>query len=232
MTVEQHVLDDLPAFALGVLDSTEALQVEEHLGVCPACRAELRAFQQVVEELPLAVPQHEPPAHLKKRILTQASRQASVPSWPPRTSLLRRLAPAWGVFSLVLILALVIGNLTLWQRLENIEPPSQFQVIALTGTDYKPDASGALVVSPDGNEGTLVAANLPELDPAYQYQLWLIQDGQRTSGGVFSVAQGGYGYLAVTSPEPLLQYDGFGVTIEPAGGSPGPTGQKVLGGES
>jgi anti-sigma-K factor RskA len=59
--------------------------------------------------------------------------------------------------------------------------------------------------------------------------LWLIQDGQRTSGGVFSVSDEGYGSLWISSPEPLATYSAFGITIEPAGGSPGPTGDKVLG---
>ncbi|RJQ80137.1 MAG: anti-sigma factor [Desulfobacteraceae bacterium] len=34
------------------------------------------------------------------------------------------------------------------------------------------------------------------------------------------------------SPRPLNSYRTFGITIEPRGGSPGPTGSKVLGGLS
>ncbi len=72
--------------------------------------------------------------------------------------------------------------------------------------------------------------HLPVLDPdELQYQLWLIQDGQRTSGAVFSVNKYGYGSVWVSSPEPLSSYSDFGISIEPAGGSPGPTGDKVLG---
>jgi anti-sigma-K factor RskA len=58
----------------------------------------------------------------------------------------------------------------------------------------------------------------------------LIQDGERTSGGVFSVKQGGYAAKVIYAPLPLADYSSFGVTIEPAGGSPSPTGDKVLGG--
>ena len=74
------------------------------------------------------------------------------------------------------------------------------------------------------------ASDLDMLDSASQYQLWLIKDGNRTSGGVFSVLDNSYGVLVVNSSESLSVYDGFGVTIEPAGGSQGPTGSKVLGG--
>jgi len=89
---------------------------------------------------------------------------------------------------------------------------------------------GMLVISKDGNYGTLIVENLPPLDQAYQYQLWLIKDGQRTSGGVFSVNEDGYGVLYVLSKKSLISYPSFGITVEPAGGSSSPTGDKVLSG--
>lgn len=105
------------------------------------------------------------------------------------------------------------------------------QVVALQGTDLVPRASGLIVISPDGQHGTLVVDELPALDESQEYQLWLIRDGQRTSGALFSVSEDGYGNKWIDAPEPLTNYSSFGVTIEPAGGSPGPTGEKVLGGD-
>jgi anti-sigma-K factor RskA len=104
------------------------------------------------------------------------------------------------------------------------------RVVNLAGTEFAPDASGIIVISQDGEHGTLVVDDLPDLGPEQQYQLWLIQDGERTSGGVFSVKQGGYAAKVIYAPHPLVDYGSFGVTIEPTGGSPGPTGEKVLGG--
>jgi anti-sigma-K factor RskA len=103
------------------------------------------------------------------------------------------------------------------------------RTINLVGTEKAPQATGLLVMSVDGERGTLVVDGLTPLGEDQEYQLWLIQDGQRTSGGVFSVNRKGYGSLWVSSPQPLSTYSGFGITIEPAGGSPGPTGDKVLG---
>jgi anti-sigma-K factor RskA len=112
--------------------------------------------------------------------------------------------------------------------------------IALSGTQAAPAATGLIVISLDGHHGTLVVDRLPELDEAQQYQLWLIKDGQRDlwlikdgqrdNGGVFSVSHEGYGSVWLDSPQPLVDYSAFGVTVEPAGGSSGPTGEKVLGG--
>jgi anti-sigma-K factor RskA len=101
----------------------------------------------------------------------------------------------------------------------------------MTAEKSAADAGGVIVMSNDGNFGTLIVDGLPALDSARQYQLWLINEGKRTSGGVFSVMDNGYGVLIVNSSKPLSTYQNFGITIEPFGGSSGPTGDKVLGGK-
>jgi hypothetical protein len=70
-----------------------------------------------------------------------------------------------------------------------------------------------LVISKDGKQGTLVVDDLPGLPADQQYQLWLIQNGERTSGGVFSTDESGYGYLEIHAPQPLVSFESFGVTI-------------------
>ena len=234
-----HVMELLPAYALGCLDEEEALQVAEHLDTCPACRAELLSYEVVAGQLALAAPDAVPPSRLKQQILgqLQTSRLEPTPGpgrslWQRIAGLFQRAAPAWGLASLALIALLVLSNLWWWQR-ANQEGPlvtaGGMQVVAMAGTDAAPAAVGTLVISEDGEYGTLVVDGLPALDPDHQYQLWLIRDGQRTSGGVFSVNAEGYGALWISSPEPLSSYPAFGITIEPEGGSPGPTGDKVLG---
>lgn len=238
MLNETHVSDLIPAYALGCLDEDEDILVSEHLPTCSACQAELEVYQTVTDRLAFTAPDASPPADLKRQLMdrvqsahppaTAAPRQSW---WEQLTSLWHRAAPAWGAVSLVIILALAVSNLMLRQQVnESTAEPEGMRVVRLSGTDAAPDATGTLVVSADGEYGTLVVDGLPLLDDAHQYQLWLIRDGQRTDGGVFSVNDEGYGALWISSPSPLSSYPAFGVTIEPAGGSPGPTGDKVLGG--
>jgi anti-sigma-K factor RskA len=106
---------------------------------------------------------------------------------------------------------------------------SALVTVELQGTDFKPGASGMLVMSRDSEYGVLIVDGLPELIESEQYQLWLIKDGERISGGVFSVNEEGYGSMLVASSAPLSKFNAFGITDEPKGGSPGPTGAKVLG---
>lgn len=235
---EGHVFDLLPGYALGCLDAPEERQVTEHLASCEHCRAELQRYEWVAAELPMALEMSEPAPELKTRILTRA-RQSGQPdvqplsAWQRLRESLQRSAPAWGLAGLALVLILAVSNLLLWQRLSGSESATQesLRTVALAGTDFSPGATGELVISRDGEYGVLVVDGLPSLDEARQYQLWLIENGQRTSGGVFSVNPEGYGVLYIISPDPLASYQAVGITIEPAGGSPGPTGEKVLGGD-
>jgi len=229
---EIHVLELLPAYALGCLEQDEAVRVAEHLSLCPMCSAELAAYEKTVDQLSLAVSEASPPAALKQRLMKQIRPASASPAWwQSLLGLFRRSAPAWGAISLVLVVALVTSNVLLWQQANRAEQPGGMQVFALHNTNAAPNATGIIIMSPDGEYGTIVVDGLPELDESQQYQLWLIRDGQRTSGGVFTVEHGGYGAMEIYAPEPLSIYSAFGITVEPAGGSPGPTGPQVLGSE-
>lgn len=240
MLNETHAIEVLPAYALGSLDAEEVTEVAAHLVVCPACRAEMASYQAVADQLALAAPEAEPPAALKEQLLGRLQTPYTVPHrearrswWQQLAGWFRGVSPAWGVATVVLLVVSVVSNFLWWQQSNRHEPTGAtdaMQVVALVGTEAAPDAVGTLVISGDGEYGTLVVDGLPALDQAHQYQLWLIRDGQRTSGGVFSVNEEGYGALLISSEAPLSSYPSFGITIEPEGGSPGPTGHKVLGG--
>ncbi len=89
-------------------------------------------------------------------------------------------------------------------------------------------AHAELVWSPENRVAMLYAESFPPLPPDKAYQLWLIRGDERISGGLFRVNEDGQGILVVEAPEPLDHFDGFGITPEPATGSPGPTASPVV----
>jgi anti-sigma-K factor RskA len=254
---EEHVSDLLPGYALGCLDEQELLTVARHLSHCAMCRRDLSAFLNAADQVALAIPQKTPPVDLKQKILRRAEQPSTQAAPVPVTPSIQRAAPAkeparkswldtfrnflthpaglaFSAVTLLLVIFLAASNLLLWQKMNDLQsrvPQGNMQLVRLVGTDNAPQAQGYLMVFKRETYGTLVIENAPPLKPGYQYQLWLVRDGKRTSGGVFSVSEDGYGTVQVISSQPLESYPSFGITIEPAGGSPAPTGKKVLGGK-
>jgi hypothetical protein len=101
----------------------------------------------------------------------------------------------------------------------------------LSGTESAPSARGTLYCRKNSRVGILTATDLPPLSSGRAYQLWLIRDGQRLSGGMLTVDPAGRGVLTIQAPEPLGDYQYVGMTEEPYEGSAGPTGQRVLSGQ-
>ncbi len=142
-----------------------------------------------------------------------------------------RFRYGWAALAIAALCASAAANVALLRRVRAAETKyAEAVTVQMIATDAAAGAAGRLVPSLDGRHGTLSVQGLPGLPPGSQYQLWLVGDSGRTSGGVFSVDGAGCGVLRVSSPAELRAYTAFGVTVEPAGGSPGPTGPRVLGG--
>jgi len=232
MSDHQAIRDLLPGYALGCLDAEEAKSVQAHLTGCAACSQTLASFVQVSDRLSLSVPPAEPPRDLEGRIMhrigRRLARQRPALRWLPRFRY-----PALAALAAVLVVGLAIGNILQLAKTPTgpVQPRSAALLTAmLTGTEQAKDAYGTIVLDPKDNKGVLAVNGLPPLDPAHQYQLWLVKDGQRRSAGVFSVDADGYGALLLTVPRDFGDFRSFGISVEPWGGSPAPTGTKVMGG--
>ncbi|MCA9953794.1 MAG: anti-sigma factor [Anaerolineales bacterium] len=245
MNIETHVTDQLAAYALNVLDADEAAEVAAHLAVCQVCQEELQAYQEVVGAMATAVPIIAPPPTLKQQLMhgiRQETRPetAVAPKAPP--SIAAPTQPSWWhnvrdwfqqrpILQPVLLLVvalLLVSNFQLRQRLADADRPAGFGTVTLAGSAETEAATGIIIISANGLQGTLVVQDLPVLPESQAYQLWLIKDGHYTSGGVFNVNENGYRAIWVVSEDPLASYTSFDVTLEPAGGSTYPTGNTVL----
>jgi anti-sigma-K factor RskA len=236
MSDDPHVLDSLPAYALGSLDADETRRVEEHISSCLICRDESNAFQTVAEGLSFAAPVVAPSPELRDRLVQRVQRgrpAQQVTRGESKGPWLERLLPAWGVVSLFLLIGLVGFNLLLWQRFNQLDigtTQAGMRAVPLSPALTGSGATGFVLISADGEDGALVVDGLPPLEEGYEYQLWLIRDGYRTSGAIFSTDENNYGGTRIRAPRSLLDYSACDITIEPEGGSEYPTGDQVLGG--
>jgi anti-sigma-K factor RskA len=233
-----HISELIPGFVLGCLDQDDLIIVSEHIVDCAECQEEIQIYQAIADQLAMAGPLVSPAADLKDRLMTriQASSPQRLPSTQPIATFIQRTMLVWAIIALLIILGLGTNSWLLWQRVNQLEAvleqrTSNLQAINLmSATKMAPDATGVIILSSNGWQGTLVVDHLPVLDEKYQYQLWLIKNDDRDSGATFSVDKYGYSAVWISPPQPLESYSSFGVSIEPAGGSANPTGEKILGG--
>jgi anti-sigma factor RsiW len=234
MSNEAHVLDLLPAYALGSLDGEEAQLVADHLLLCRACQAELDAYGEVVGQLALPIRELSPPADLKQQLIGRV--QAAQPTAKTQSRSTRRVwrpqfRPVWGLAALLLLLGLAVLSLSLWQQANQAAVGShRMRAIALNDSPIAPEASGVVVIGADGRNGALVVDKFPQLAADQSYQLWLGRDGEYTSGALFTVDESGYRGTRILAPRSLLDYSTVRITIEPAEGSLQPSGEQLMDG--
>lgn len=131
---------------------------------------------------------------------------------------------------------------TLSQQLEMLEEQLQrdraqlaffanpTQIVPLTGTVEAPNAAG--IFYQHNEEALLLLHGLPPLPTDQAYQLWLIPaEGAPASAGLLTVESTDINHQQVNLPIDALAYSAVGISVEPAGGSPAPTGDIVLLGE-
>ena len=122
----------------------------------------------------------------------------------------------------------IVGGL-IWSAVGRT-PTDPFAIILFPSDDAASDATGELRF--DGRAATLEVKGLPLLTAEQQCQLWLVHDGERDSGAVFSVNDNGWAEVPVELPrlpgDPSSDYTDLWISIEPAGGSLDPTGEWVL----
>lgn len=222
--------DDAIAFAFVQLSGSELASFQEHLTACPACRLKLAEVGETVDLLAFAAPQVNPPADLKQKVVRGVAQEAgrNRPAWRrlfyPAAAAAAVLALAIGGYSLNEV-QMLRHQLAAYQRMAPVQGSW-----SLIGTESAPGAAGRVVVSQEG-DGTrieLQAGGLPPLEPGQAYQLWLIKDGKRTSGGVFVIDATGQGGVVTWLPGNLT-FDALGVTREPDAFGLQPRGVKVLG---
>jgi anti-sigma-K factor RskA len=238
---ENHQIykDNLAAYALGALDAQETSALEAHLRTCDDCRLELADYQRVTTGLLTALPPQKPSPKLKRSLQKRLAGNVR-PAHPG-------LNWSWNRALITGALVLLIGLniLSVFEvftvRNEQAELNKQYgsnqtaiAMLAYPGTQSftfdQNGISGSLLVDKTRNMVAVFAWHLPPTPAGKAYQMWLIDpQGNRTSGG-FLIPDTDQPFVmsVIKSPLPLTGFTGLGVTVEPSGGSPKPTGEKIF----
>ncbi len=234
-----NFLEQIPAYSLGALDPDELSALESHLETCKSCQAELAAFHAVRDNLGLALPPRNPPAALRSRLQKRLSPSARA----PRSNRTWSFSLAFLGAALVVLIGLNILSFVQVQSLQRQQSQLSRQIqtsqialamLAYPGIQTLPisegSISGTLLLDKDRNVLVLIAWNLPPLPDNQTYQAWFSDSkGERTSAAIFrSDPSLPFTTISIIPPDNLSNFNSLGVTVEPAGGSPRPTGPRLF----
>jgi len=234
-----HVIDELELYAVDALPAVDRDRVTAHLTGCPACHDELTAIARVVDALPEAVPDREPPARLRDRILASARAEAPVPAAPGRARTPwrpRRIAVAGLAAAAVVLAAVDLGALNRLQTTTE-ERNTLHRTIAdvsfaerswyMRGTGEYAGSGGTLYVTGKTGRAFVLFHDLKPIEPAARYTVWLVTtDGQRWIRAA-SFSPDGQPNQRVDIDAQVVAYRRCAVTVE-AAATERPSGLVVM----
>lgn len=223
-------------YAIGALDGDEVLLFSEHLLECWECRKAVMEYDEVYADGAKGLEPVEPSAGARKALLARVSgTQVALDPKPTSKRDSRRFA-----WQLVLVAAAsfllavsYMGDAKDTERERDAgaavlalfsEPGAETR--SLSGQDPSPGASGRVVW--DKTRIGLTTRGLPDLPEGSAYQLWAITGDSKQGVGLFLGAHGavqGVTTLLARIPDGV---SAFALTVEPASGSPSPTGRIYL----
>lgn len=236
MNSDIHAL--VGAYAVDALDDLERAAFERHLAECPACQQEVAGLQEAAGLLG-ALSTTAPPPSLRDRVLADITTVRPLPPAVDPTVVATgahapggrsRFRPRLLVAAAAALIALG-GAVTIAQPWEDETSQSQLtaaeRVLAAddaeTYTQKVGDATATLVRSEQLNQAVLLTEDMPAAPEGKVYELWLDHEGE----GMVPA-----GLMEGDEPEVVLDGDpasavGFGITVEPEGGSDEPTSAPV-----
>ena len=239
MNNEHPFILDIPAYSIGTLDPEAAKVLEAHLGTCEICQSELAAYSKVSTNLLLATPPLQPPASLRRSLQNRLT-SSHKDSRPISSLSFGRMALGIAfLFLLGLNIFTVLQIFNLQDQQAKLVRQVQTGQTALSMLTYSETKTipidtqvigGTVLVNKERNVVVMIIWNLPSVPENQTYQAWLIDPkGNRTNAGWFRPEAGQpFTSQTILSKQALSNFTGIGITVEPAGGSNQPTGQRIF----
>jgi anti-sigma-K factor RskA len=248
-----HPLDSIPAFVLGVLDSEEARAIAQHIAVCANCHAEAASFRKSIAA-DSTHPDSQPRSHVKQRLMERISVDTQRPIQRHNRLAQRRLIAvalvgATMLASMLLALfwfreatptarshdrllrereiALIQGHVPADDRLVALLAAPQTMAYDLSPGSPASSAHAALYVQPGDPWVALLVRDLPPAPTGATYQIWVANDDGLVSLGVFAARSDGTTEVLALAPAQIETYTDMMVTVEPHGGAATPSSAIV-----
>ena len=219
------------AYAIEALDDVERARFQRHLDECPECQAEVESFREAAALLPETT-LASPPAALRERVLADIATVRPLPPLTAPVTRTRRFRPA-ALVAAAAAVAVLAGGTAVWQPWDD-GSSSQVQVSEVDRVlqaedkeqyerNFGDGARAVLTRSPSENGAVIQTVDMGLPPEGKVYELWLQHDDRMVPAGLMPRE----GDTVMLLEGDVATADGFGITIEPEGGSEEPTGETV-----
>jgi anti-sigma-K factor RskA len=254
----QHPIrtEDLELLALGVLDGEECKTFRAHISSCAECARNFAEAQGRVALFALAAPPQNPSLAARERLL-ETIRAEKIPAKGTRSvNSAPHAARWWNSLWVPATAILAIATVLLWvndhrmsDELQEMRGTEQMfeqemhrqralvslfsaqdtEAVSLAAKSAVPKSSWARVKYNSRLGMVCYTGDLPAPPPDKEYQMWIVpMVGHPISAGAFMPASFNNGRMCMAKMPAGITCKAFGVTIEPMGGMPHPTGPVVL----
>ena len=110
---------------------------------------------------------------------------------------------------------------TVQEELHILRSPDEYKMVALAGTPAHPTAHARVMFNKAAHRVYLDVQQLPALPAGKQYQLWALDNGKPIDIGMLAPAT--MAGDSIQQMKDVANAQAFAMTVEPAGGSAGPT---------
>ncbi len=227
MTDDLHHLAG--AYALDALEPAERRAFEQHLSSCAGCQTEVAEFRETAARLAEAEPV-DPPAGLRARVLADtASNRQLPPEVAPVVEIATRRRPRI-LPAVAALLVAVAGTVGVVLATSDDDDPVDEVVAAADATTADLDGepgSVEVVWSQAQNQAAVIADGVVDPAEGETYALWFVTADGVQPAGLFTSDDGRVATVIDLSEFDIGDGIGWGISIEPDGGSPQPTGDVL-----
>lgn len=218
------------AYALDALDDLERAAFERHLAECAECREEVASLREaaaMIAETTTA----EPPAELRDRVLAGIATirplppEVAPPTYRRRTT---RFLVAAAAAAVIGVGGVVVAQQP-WEGSSTVEVSLADQVLQASDAresklEFKDGSTATVTHSDSLGRSVIVTDDMAAPPDGKVFQLWYDQPGEgMVSAGVMPVQPD----LTYVLEGDATTATAVGITVEPEGGSPEPSGEPI-----
>jgi len=233
--IPEELQDQAALYVLQTLDAAESASFENELTRNAELRTLVFEMREAAADLSRTAPVQQPPAELKRRILSEIAleKQSASSTGPAKRS---RIWLPWAIAALFIGFCgiLTVDHFRLQRELATArgsDPLSGATLVTLASPNGELlDAKATIAWQANRQTGVITITNMPPAGRGRDYQLWIVDAIHKDpiSAGIIIVDSNGVAHFRFKPEQSVAQVKAFAISLEREGGVPKREGPIIM----